>query len=261
MDAAGLSRLQSNLDKVREQFDAWANERVAFGEKQRQVYLSEWERLGQQRQVLEEKENAYERAAQRLAEHVEMERQELDAIEASVAQLRARAVVMPERQRELERDIEERKMELERRRAALNECEEARRTRLMHLQKALVWYRDRLGLRFDRVGGSRGPASGTFDGKVRVLFNRLDPRDATREFAFTVYVDERSDAFCVESCQPELDESAYACVGYGQLSDLVDELNRTNDFGAFVAKMRKCFKALTQDEIEAATRSVHETRQ
>jgi hypothetical protein len=249
MDSAELARLEGNLSRSRLQFDAWAKERVNWVEKLQRDCRETSLRASQEATELEQHRARYEAAAARLQERLEAEREELDALERGIAQLEARAAALPVKQQELEQEISERKRDLEQRRALLNSCEEARRTRLMHLQKALVWYRDRLGLSFQRVGESEVTETGRVDGKVRVIFCHIDPRNPKREFAFTVYVDQITDTFHVEDCSPDIDAVSMSNgTTPVRLGQMVDALNQTNDFGAFVAQMRRRFKALTQAE-------------
>ncbi|KAF6002149.1 hypothetical protein F1559_001402 [Cyanidiococcus yangmingshanensis] len=258
MDSAELARLEGNLNRSRLQFDSWTKERVNQVEKVERECRESSLRAAQEAAALAQRQASYEAAAARLQERLEAEREELEALERGVAQLEARAAALPVKQQELEQEIAERKRDLERRRALLNACEEARRTRLMHLQKALVWYRDRLGLRFQRVGDVSGTDAGRVDGKVRVVFRHIDARDPNREFAFTVYVDQETDTFRVEDCNPNVDAIPMPDGTVPlRLAQMVDALNRTNDFGAFVAQMRRRFKAFTQaEEADQSQRAV-----
>jgi vacuolar-type H+-ATPase subunit I/STV1 len=249
MDTVDLRHLDENLHHARTQFEVWARGRLSNLEEVQRTWQETTARVSRETETLVQRRTQFEAAAARLQERLEAEREELDALERGIAQLEARAAALPVRQQELEQEIAERRQEFERRRALLNACEEARRTRLLHLQKALVWYRDRLGLRFQRVGAASATEAGRVDGKVRVIFRHIDSRAPDREFAFTVYVDEDADLFRVEDCVPDIDVmKPTAGAANIRLAQMVETLNRTNDFGAFVAQMRRRFKAWVQME-------------
>lgn len=71
------------------------------------------------------------------------------------------------------------------------------------------------------------------DEKLRVTFTNIDPQAPTRAFTFQVYVD-TSDRYHVNNCEPAVSD----------VQILVDTLNSSNDFSAFVRSMRKSFKLL-----------------
>ena len=80
-----------------------------------------------------------------------------------------------------------------------------------------------LGLRFDTAD----------DGRVRIVFTRVDESDPEREFSFTVQADEEG-AFSLVACSPAV----------GDAEERVASLNEDKDFGAFVRGMRRTFKAM-----------------
>lgn len=83
------------------------------------------------------------------------------------------------------------------------------------------------------------------DNSLRFCFTKIDPTNPARRFIFSVYVDDNDmykgmcfkSHFCntllVLECNPRIDD----------LVTLVDKLNTTNNFSAFVQSIRKQFKA------------------
>ena len=95
--------------------------------------------------------------------------------------------------------------------------------KLAELDKGRALYRSRLGLNFEQVGGER----------LRLTFTNVDAANPMRAFAFQVFVD-GGDTYHVESCEPPV----------AGMDELVDALNKDNDFSLFVRQMRKRFKQL-----------------
>jgi hypothetical protein len=82
----------------------------------------------------------------------------------------------------------------------------------------------RLGLDFENVAGAGS--------NIRVVFTRVDAADAARRFAFDVAVSPSDDTYTVLGCDPPVPA----------LADLVAQLNASNNFAAFVQRMRAEFK-------------------
>ena len=76
--------------------------------------------------------------------------------------------------------------------------------------------------------------SGADDNKLRLVFTQMDAQDPSREYFFSVHVDE-ADHYQVEECNPKLDEAL--------ISSLVTQLNTSSDFAGFCKRMRRAFKA------------------
>ena len=88
----------------------------------------------------------------------------------------------------------------------------------------------KLGLRFERSGGS-------VSSNLKLVFTMIDEKDPLREFAFVVRVD-AEDKYHLVKCSPSL----------SQTTELVQLLNQTNDFSAFVRRMRVLFVNLCAAE-------------
>jgi hypothetical protein len=91
---------------------------------------------------------------------------------------------------------------------------------ISELTKGVRFFRERLGL--DIV---------TVDQKLQLTFTCIDPAAPQRAFQFFVAVDDEK--YDITGVSPPV----------ANLSALVAELNVTNEFSAFVQKMRRAFKA------------------
>ncbi|XP_078571685.1 kinetochore protein Spc25-like [Branchiostoma floridae x Branchiostoma japonicum] len=93
--------------------------------------------------------------------------------------------------------------------------------KMEELQKAVGFFRDRLGLKFRKLDG----------GRLQFAFTVIDVKNPDRAFVFTLKVDSKYE---VVDCDPKV----------ADLDDLVAKLNSTNNLSAFVQTMRKRFKQL-----------------
>ena len=84
------------------------------------------------------------------------------------------------------------------------------------------FYRKYLGLDFQRVD----------DDRLRFVFTKIDPNAFERQFVFGVFIDQHNRYQLVE-CEPRIDNT----------EALLDELNDTNNFSAFVQQIRAKFRA------------------
>eukprot|EP00058_Branchiostoma_floridae_P006524 XP_002592012.1 hypothetical protein BRAFLDRAFT_122388 [Branchiostoma floridae] len=93
--------------------------------------------------------------------------------------------------------------------------------KMEELQKAVGFFKDRLGLKFRKLDG----------GRLQFAFTVIDVKNPDRAFVFTLKVDSKYE---VVDCDPKV----------ADLDDLVAKLNTTNNLSAFVQTMRKRFKQL-----------------
>ena len=90
------------------------------------------------------------------------------------------------------------------------------------LNKSIVAYRESLSLDFERAEGN----------KLRLTFTNINEASLTEAHSFTLNVNS-SEEYEIENCQPELDG--------GLVDALLEEVNKTNNFGEFVKNVRKAF--------------------
>lgn len=208
---------------------------------------------------------------------LEQLRQELDALTAQES-------LLPLEHAKLNKALEQKRQLLVDREMALQQTQVGKDNKLAELNKGCTMYRNMLGLEFERVGGAfcRSPctlynaavriAKPTRcpytplpmypDERLRLVMTSIDARAPSRAFSFMVYVDP-TDRYhsalasyllqcpCdpidgsvllvpppppvpVEQCDPMVPE----------LASLVEKLNQSNDFSAFVRGLRREFKKL-----------------
>lgn len=68
----------------------------------------------------------------------------------------------------------------------------------------------------------------------RFVFTMLDPDDSSRPFSFLLQVEDSSNCYQVDECQPSLPTLV--------VQTLEDQLNETDDMMAFCMGMRKAFE-------------------
>ena len=106
------------------------------------------------------------------------------------------------------------------------------RQQLLESSRGLDAYA-RLGLAFEDVAGEAGGAAG--GNNLRVVFTLVDPAAPSRRFTFNVHVS-ADDTYAITACEPPV----------ATVPALVEQLNATNAFSAFVQQMRREFVALVR---------------
>ena len=110
-------------------------------------------------------------------------------------------------------------------RGELERTETAVRQQLADFARGLDAFK-RLGLEFENVAGAGN--------NIRVVFTRVDARDAARRFVFDVFVSPTDDSYAISGCEPPVPA----------LSELAAQLNASNNFAGFVQLMRVEFKRM-----------------
>ncbi len=159
-----------------------------------------------------------------IARMIDAESRALQEKRTQVEGLRARVRSLPEEIRTAEGDERSARTSLDEHRALLARWERSTQYQVTELERGETFYA-RLGLKFRRAP----------DDRVQLVFSAIDPDDPAREFSFSVHVGP-DEVYTVSDCEPALPE----------LPGLVDALNRSNDFSAFVQRMRAAFKALVR---------------
>mmetsp|Transcript_25003 Transcript_25003/g.40580 ORF Transcript_25003/g.40580 Transcript_25003/m.40580 type:complete len:236 (+) Transcript_25003:149-856(+) len=111
---------------------------------------------------------------------------------------------------------------LEEKQAVADKISEQHDHQINQLTRGAKLYK-KLGLEFQRVGKSR----------LKLSFTQIDPRDYERLFFFVIFVDQ-NDCYHVEQVEPSI----------GNISEMVQNLNSSNDFAKFVRDMRSRFQAI-----------------
>ena len=151
------------------------------------------------------------------------ERNRVDELRAELERLTAQESRLPPEAERLNQQLEQTRSLVTRREVECSHIVKEKDQKLAELDKGRALYRSRLGLNFEQVGGER----------LRLTFTNVDAANPMRAFAFQVFVD-GGDTYHVESCEPPV----------AGMDELVDALNKDNDFSLFVRQMRKRFKQL-----------------
>jgi len=185
-----------------------------------------------QRMLDEDKENllraheelsAIHGADETLSQRAKEDSQQIEELRRNVQRLTAILATLPPEEQQLRRQYEQQRLLLQERERAFQQNHLQNEQKLSELQKGGSMYKKWLGLEFERVE----------DERLRIVFTHVDPQAPTRAFTFYVYVDS-SDRYHVVKCEPEVHD----------VQSLVDALNTSNDFSAFVRNMRKRFQQL-----------------
>jgi kinetochore protein Spc25 len=148
-------------------------------------------------------------------------RASLEKMRAELTELKHKEDEFPALEEEHNAKLVKMREELSRQQAELHECMTRDQQTLDDLTMAMERYQ-KFGLSFSRLE----------DNVVEFSFQYIDPNEPEKRFQFVLHVDD-TNAYHVTKCTPAL----------VRVDSLVDTLNRTNDFSAFVAAMRRQFQA------------------
>jgi len=197
-----------------------------------QKQVADTEARSGQRMLDDDKENlqrAHEELSQiatadeTLSQRAKEDQQRIEELRRELQRLTAIQATLPPEEQQLSRQLEQQRLLLQERERAFQQNNLQNEQKLSELQKGGSMYKKWLGLEFERVE----------DERLRIVFTHVDPQAPTRAFTFYVYVDS-SDRYHVVKCEPEVHD----------VQSLVDALNTSNDFSAFVRNMRKRFQQL-----------------
>ena len=162
----------------------------------------------------------------RLAEtkkELSSKKSEVDAVLAEVANLRKTAQEeVPARLSDKSKQLEAEQRALEVARRQMEEKREGRELRRNEMAKGIPFYKDRLGLAFERMP----------DGSLSFRLTLVDPQNPARPFTFALLVTPEN-TYQVLRCEPR--------VNY---DPLLGQLNQDNNLSIFVRQMRRLFKML-----------------
>ena len=215
----------AGLGPARSRFDAWAKGRGKEVDALRQGLAQaeaeaggRLEALQGELEALGQRGAAAEEVAQRLVAEEEGVRSEMEVSVQRIEELTPQVF-------ELKSAVAKRQAELHSAEAELEESSAARQQRLGALQQAVRLYRDRLGLAFI----SSAPEA--LKEELTVEFTQIDRSEPERAFTFAVHVG-ADNKYSATRCDPAVE-------GVGAL---VEKLNASNDFSAFVRLMRAAFQ-------------------
>ncbi len=142
---------------------------------------------------------------------------------AEVANLRKTAQEeVPAKLSDRSKQLETEQRALEAARRQVEEKREGRELRRNEMAKGIPFYKDRLGLAFERMP----------DGSLSFRLTLVDPQNPARPFTFSLLVTAQN-TYQVLRCEPRVEYDA-----------LLGQLNQDNDLSVFVRQMRRLFKNL-----------------
>nr|XP_033808323.1 kinetochore protein Spc25 isoform X2 [Geotrypetes seraphini] len=126
------------------------------------------------------------------------------------------------------KSIQSIKDEADRKRASILANKRAIKDRLKELEKSAEVFKERLGLEIRKLHGE----------KVQFVFRYINPKAPQQPYTFILCINEGQ--YEVLSCDPALE-----CI-----SELLQNVQKTNNFSAFLANFRKAFTVLACNEKE-----------
>ena len=142
------------------------------------------------------------------------------AIHEEIAVLKGQSSDLPTRLHEIREREDDIRAEVQRLEADVEKYVDDNDKTNSDLTQGVISFKNRLGLDFQRIGQDQ----------LKLNMTNIDRSDPDRVFFFAVHIDP-NDHYHVIQCEPQLSNT----------EELVDELNRTNDFSKFVRRMRKSF--------------------
>ena len=172
-------------------------------------------------QLREVKRQVQAKAKSGVARKGEVER-ELAAVEEELAAAQAALEEVVAAEAEYASNVAVEKENVLQMSMAVAEAEVSSVSRSDELEKAVGWYKARLGFRFEACSG----------GGLRFIFTSIDQFNHDREYFFTLRVSS-SNEYVLSECVPPVDG----------VSPLLDVLNESNNLSGFIVGMRKKFRA------------------
>lgn len=171
--------------------------------------------------------------AREAAAHALHTQQKRDIAEcrAEIAQLRVEEQALPAHLQVLKAEESKQLENIASATAAANERQKEHKFELNQLTRGIVFYK-RLGLELESI-----EPSDSEEGRMRMVFTRVDPYDAERMFSFTLGVNQHNEFELVE-CDPVVSGTAELCAN----------LRATSNLTRFAVGMRKKFKEYTLRE-------------
>eukprot|EP00053_Salpingoeca_punica_P022701 m.215100 g.215100 ORF g.215100 m.215100 type:complete len:224 (+) comp39435_c0_seq1:122-793(+) len=219
MDVALFSKLEESVHDASLKLNAFVESQKAgmqaAHEQHKRVVAQDKENI----RALEQKERDLQMQVKDHSKIAELHQAEIKALQQEAEEMAGVSRAAAERTRMLKQQHDE----LLKRKEQL-EADVVAKVRLAEesvhcTDKAKAMFAKWLGLRFERVD----------DSVMRFVFTNVDSHDQSREFTFTTRVC-ADGLYALEACQPVV-----------KSSDLLEELNKSNDFSKFAREMRKRF--------------------
>ncbi|XP_066302313.1 kinetochore protein Spc25-like [Branchiostoma lanceolatum] len=218
-----LQNLDGNLKQVQETLlNKWTGEGLTKHLAQQKQQHAEC--MAQARadiSKLEESVDSFRRQAENNKEAIQQRIDQMQTARQDIEKVKMQTEGMSKQEAELRGMIGTSVQQIAKEKELILAQDKVTKQKMEELQKAVVFFKDRLGLKFRKLDG----------GRLQFSFTLIDAKDPDRAFVFTLKVDSKYE---VVDCDPKVSD----------LDDLVAKLNATNNLSAFVQTMRKRFKQL-----------------
>ncbi|KAI8516079.1 kinetochore-associated Ndc80 complex subunit spc25 [Branchiostoma belcheri] len=170
---------------------------------------------------LEESVNSFKMQAENNKEALQQRIDQMQTARQDIEKIKMQTEEMSRQEVELQGMIGTSVQQIAKEKELLQAQDQVTKQKMKELQKAVGYFKDRLGLKFRKLDG----------GRLQFVFTLIDVKNLDRAFVFTLKVESKYE---VVDCDPKVDD----------LDDLVAKLNTTNNLSAFVQAMRRRFKQL-----------------
>ncbi|XP_058964527.2 kinetochore protein Spc25-like [Pocillopora verrucosa] len=222
-----LENLAVNLKKVQDKFlNDWTGEsfrkaRLEDKENHENILAKGKEEM----RHLEETINQYHFQSEKNLEVLRQRAEEVANLERELRELQISAERLVEQRNQNQKHFEETECQLRKQQEEVSAKEQSTSYKIKQFTKGTEYFKERLGLSFKKVDEEH----------LQFVFKYIDPKDEDRPFVFTVAITSL-DKYNVKDCMPEVKG----------LPEMVEKLNSTNNFSAFVVAMRRKFRDLVE---------------
>jgi len=220
-----VQAIEAEIFEARQNFDEWKENHMVQLDKSQEHAAADADSSEETIKKLYKEEQELLIRAKQLARDHSVEHEKMLELDQEIAELNCRMQTLPAILQEQNTMIEGQRKKVADLRKALIKAEKDAAHNMTEKRIGQTIYQERLGFRFERVA----------DDHLRVVFDKVDPNNPNKEFWFAVAVDAQNVYQIAENkCKPYVES----------LPAMLNELNKTNNFGSFVRQMRHEFVQL-----------------
>lgn len=226
-----VQNLEIQLRSTYRDLEAWAVSRERDSAATRKEHLKYMLEFQQQQQQLDERLRHLHSFSEEVKVKMQQQRAEMDALKEVAAKFENENGKLEREVREVRDRVALEELQYRIKITSLDDKHNKAEAQVALMKKSALLYRKRLGLKLRQTSN-----------ELVFGFTQIDPSDPQREFQFSLRISE-DDKFHVTACDPPLPS----------LTQLVSNLNATNNFAQFVKRIRNEFvKASGTDHSSAA---------
>ncbi|CAB3983633.1 Hypothetical predicted protein [Paramuricea clavata] len=221
-----LDLLKSKLSQIKQKFlNEWTGETLDNLIKLRnQQDLHDIERGQENIKEYEDKIALHRARVDQLAKDKCEQENIVSSIEKELEMLHLQAEQLSKKTVLREKQLDDAKKQNIQEEQVIQKAKEKTMLKMNQYTKGISFFQDFLGFAFEKIDKDH----------LKFVFKYIDPNNPEARFSFTVKVDENTGIYNIKDCSPMIN----------QLTDLTDDLNKTNDFTQFVISIRRGFKDL-----------------